>query len=94
MGLSKQVKNNVVWLTYIYCHLISFKPHRQFVKLSIYISYKSNIMTQNAKFKLLAVFLNEHLTLNKHMDHVTAKLSRALYLLNCVKQFVSPSSLR
>jgi hypothetical protein len=45
-------------------------------------------------FKLLGVFLDEHLTLNKHVDHVTAKLSKSLYILNRVKQFISPTSLR
>jgi hypothetical protein len=29
-------------------------------------------------FKLLGVFLDGHLTLNKHVDHVTAKLSKSL----------------
>ncbi len=45
-------------------------------------------------FKLLGVYLDEHLTLNKHTNHITSKLSRALYLLKRVKQLVSPSSLR
>ncbi len=45
-------------------------------------------------FKLLGVFLDEHLTLNKHTDYITAKLSRALYLINRVKHFVSCTSLR
>jgi hypothetical protein len=45
-------------------------------------------------FKLLGVFLDEHLTMNKHIDHVTAKLSKSLYILNRVKQLISPSSLR
>jgi hypothetical protein len=45
-------------------------------------------------FKLLGVFLDEHLTLNKHIDHVTAKLSKSLYILNRVKQLISPSSQR
>jgi hypothetical protein len=45
-------------------------------------------------FKLLGVYLEEHLTLNRHTDHVTAKLSKALYLINRVKHFVSCNSLR
>jgi hypothetical protein len=45
-------------------------------------------------FKLLGVYLDEHLTLNKHIDHVAAKLSRSLYLINRVKHFVSCNSLR
>jgi hypothetical protein len=35
-------------------------------------------------FKLLGVFLDEHVTLNKHVAHVTAKLTKALYLLRRV----------
>ncbi len=45
-------------------------------------------------FKLLGVYLDEHLTLNRHTDHVAAKLSRSLYLINRVKHFVSCNSLR
>jgi hypothetical protein len=45
-------------------------------------------------FKLLGVYLDEQITLNKHVDQVAAKLSRSLYLLNRVKHFVSDSSLR
>jgi hypothetical protein len=50
--------------------------------------------TKMQTFKLLGVFLDEHLTLNKHVDHVTAKLSKSLYILNRVKHFISPVSLR
>jgi hypothetical protein len=50
--------------------------------------------TKMQAFKLLGVFLDEHLTLNKHIDHVTAKLSKSLYILNRVKHFISPVSLR
>jgi hypothetical protein len=45
-------------------------------------------------FKLLGVFLDEHLTLNKHIDHVSAKLSKSLYILNRVKHLISSVSLR
>ncbi len=45
-------------------------------------------------FKLLGVLLDEHLTLNSHVNHISAKLSRALYLLRRVKFFVSPVALR
>jgi hypothetical protein len=45
-------------------------------------------------FKLLGVYLDEHLSLNSHITHVTAKLSKSLYLLRRVKHLVSPSSIR
>jgi hypothetical protein len=45
-------------------------------------------------FKLLGIYLDEHLSLNRHIDHVAAKLSRSLYLINRVKHFVSCNSLR
>ncbi len=45
-------------------------------------------------FKLLGIHLDEHLTLNKHAAHVSAKLTRSLYLLNRVKFFVSLASLK
>jgi hypothetical protein len=45
-------------------------------------------------FELLGVFLDEHLTPNKHVNQVSAKLSKSLYILNRVKQFISLTSLR
>ncbi len=45
-------------------------------------------------FKLLGVYLDESLTLNKHVDHISAKLAKSLYLLNRIKHFVSLNSLR
>ncbi len=45
-------------------------------------------------FKLLGIYLDEHLTLNKHVAHVSAKLTRSLDLLNRVKIFVSLASLK
>jgi hypothetical protein len=56
--------------------------------------HDSHIDPKLQSFKLLGVFLDEHLTLNKHVNHTTAKLSRALYLLKHVKHFVSPGAMR
>ncbi len=56
--------------------------------------HDNHIDPKMQSFKLLGVFLDEHLTLNKHVNHTTAKLSRALYLLKRVKHFVSPGAMR
>ena len=45
-------------------------------------------------FKLLGVYLDEYLNLNKHTAHITAKLSRALFILRRVKHLVSSNSLK
>jgi hypothetical protein len=45
-------------------------------------------------FKLLGVYLDEYLNLNKHTAHITAKLSRALFILRRVKHSVSSNSLK
>jgi hypothetical protein len=40
-------------------------------------------------FKLLGVFFDEHLSFNKKISHIAAKLSRANFLLRRVNNFVS-----
>jgi hypothetical protein len=45
-------------------------------------------------FKLLGIYLDEHLTLNKHVAHITAKLTRSIYLLRRVKNLISSASLK
>jgi hypothetical protein len=56
--------------------------------------HDNHIDPKMQSFKLLGVFLDEHLSLNKHVNQTTAKLSRALYLLKRVKYFVSPGAMR
>ncbi len=56
--------------------------------------HDNHIDPKMQSFKLLGVFLDENLTLNKHVNHTTAKLSRALYLLERVKHFVSSGAMR
>jgi hypothetical protein len=45
-------------------------------------------------FKLLGVYFDERLTLNKHVSHVCSKLSRANYMLRRVANFLSAKCLR
>jgi hypothetical protein len=45
-------------------------------------------------FKLLGVLFDEHLSFKPHIDMLCSKLSKSLYCLSRVKNFVNPESLR
>jgi hypothetical protein len=45
-------------------------------------------------FKLLGVFFDEHLTFNKHLAHVSAKLSSTNFCLKRVSNFIPTKTLR
>ena len=45
-------------------------------------------------YKLLGIFLDEHLTFEKHINNLCSKLSKALYFLRSSKNFLSKTALR
>jgi hypothetical protein len=45
-------------------------------------------------FKLLGVHLDEYLSFNAHITHLCAKISKSLYCLNRIKNFVTPNALK
>ena len=44
-------------------------------------------------YKLLGVFFDEHLTFNKHIDHICSKLSKSIFFLRRAKNFINNKSL-
>ena len=53
--------------------------------------YTDNPNPDNRYFKLLGVYLDEHLSFNKHADYICAKLSRAIF---CIKRSAKNLSLK
>ncbi len=47
-----------------------------------------------SSFKLLGVYFDEYLSFKPHIDMLCSKLSKSLYCLSRVKNFVNPESLR
>ncbi len=45
--------------------------------------YNNHPLKEGRSYKLLGIYLDEHLSLNLHTDHIISKLSRSLY---CIKQ--------
>ena len=45
-------------------------------------------------YKLLGILLDEHLTFNHHIDYLKSKLSKALYCINRVKNFLPQKTLK
>ena len=45
-------------------------------------------------YKLLGIYLDENLTLDKHVKHITNKLSRSLYSINRAKNILNQTSMR
>ena len=44
--------------------------------------------------KFLGIYMDEHLTWKHHLDHINIKISRALFIINRVKNFLPVESLR
>jgi hypothetical protein len=55
---------------------------------------KISFTSAESSFKLLGVLFDEHLSFKPHIDMLCSKLSKSLYCLSRVKNFVNPESLR
>jgi len=49
--------------------------------------------TKCRAYKLLGIYLDEHLTLNSHTNHIVSKLSRSLYCIKQAKHIITPKGL-
>jgi hypothetical protein len=57
--------------------------------------YHTNHVAEDKKaYKLLGILLDEHLTLDFHVNQLQKKLSRSLYCINMAKNNLNPSGLR
>jgi hypothetical protein len=45
-------------------------------------------------YKFLGIFLDEHLTLDTHVNHICSKLTRSLYCIKQAKHIIPPSGLK
>jgi hypothetical protein len=45
-------------------------------------------------YKLLGIFLDEHLSLDSHVTHICSKLTRSLYCIKQAKHIIPPSGLK
>ena len=50
--------------------------------------------TSSRSYKLLGVLFDEHLTFNYHIDYLKSKLSKALFCINRIKNFVPQKTLK
>jgi hypothetical protein len=56
--------------------------------------YGTSPDVSNRTYKLLGLYLDEHLTFDSHCDTLCAKLAKSNYILNRVKNFMPKESLR
>jgi hypothetical protein len=47
-----------------------------------------------SSFKLLGVMIDEYLSFNAHISHVSAKISKSLFCINKIKNFVNKATLK
>jgi hypothetical protein len=47
-----------------------------------------------SSFKLLGVMIDEYLSFNAHISHVSAKMSKSLFCINKIKNFVNKATLK
>jgi hypothetical protein len=45
-------------------------------------------------YKLLGIYLDEHLTLNQHTDHIISKLTRSLYCIRQAKNIITSDGMK
>ncbi len=56
--------------------------------------HSSHPNPNSGAYKLLGVYVDEHLTFDYHTNHITSKLNRSLYCISKVKHFLPPPALR
>jgi hypothetical protein len=49
---------------------------------------------EETSFKLLGVLFDEYLSFEEHINHLCTKISKSLYCINRIKNFVNPNSLK
>jgi hypothetical protein len=49
--------------------------------------------SSETSFKLLGVLIDEYLSFNDHISHVCAKISKSLFCINRIKNFVNKNAL-
>jgi hypothetical protein len=57
--------------------------------------YHNNHVNKNCRaYKLLGIFLDEHLSLNQHVNYLCSKLSRSLYCIRQAKNLLTMNALK
>jgi hypothetical protein len=49
---------------------------------------------EESSFKLLGIFFDEYLSFNTHITHLCSKISKSLFCINRIKNFVNGDSLK
>ena len=63
--------------------------------ITILERYHDNHLESDCRsYKLLGIYLDEHLSLNYHTNHIVSKLSRSLYCIKQAKHIVPPKGLK
>ena len=63
------------------------------ISVDISLSIDSNVITEVNSTKFLGVFLDNKLTLKKHIDYIVAKLSRGIGLISKARKLLNADSL-
>ncbi len=51
-------------------------------------------LKEGRAYKLLGIFLDEHLSFNSHTDHIVSKLTRSLYCIKQAKSIIPQTGMR
>jgi hypothetical protein len=51
-------------------------------------------LKEGRAYKLLGIYLDEHLSLNFHTDHIVSKLTKSLYCIRQAKNIITPLGMR
>jgi hypothetical protein len=78
------------------CHLVYDSTELGYETDPLLVSPIERVHNNGAEksFKLLGVYFDEYLSFDAHVNHLCMKLSKSLYCLNKVKNFISKESLK
>ena len=78
--------------------LITSRQKRQYSQshqpLRLSLNINNNEIAQVHNYKLLGVILDDEFHWTKHIDHISKKISRNIYLLRQLKHYANPNALR
>jgi hypothetical protein len=56
--------------------------------------YTNHLNPQCRAYKILGIYIDEHLSFDFHTTHIISKLNRSLYCMNKVKNFLPPAAMK
>ena len=90
--ISKWLKLNKLSLNINKTHFIIFKRKRKVVNISPSLHIDSQPISQVSNTKFLGVYIDENLSWQTHIDHISMKIARGIGILRKARQFLNKAT--